>query len=512
MELRPYQEEAIKAVRKEWSEGHKKTLLSLPTGTGKTIVFSAITEMVANKGNKTLILAHRDELLDQAADKLKKVSSLTAEKEKAELSTLKTDPLVTVGSVQSLAREERLHKFDKKRYDVIIVDEAHHALSDSYQTVLQYFDSAYVLGVTATPDRGDKKQLADYFDSLAYEYSMRNAIKDGYLCPISAQLIPLQINLTNTKISNGDYQCSSLGVTLEPYLDKIADEMVKLCADRKTVVFLPLIATSQAFCKLLNDRGMRAAEVNGDSPDRKETLEAFERGNYNVLCNSMLLTEGWDCPAVDCVVILRPTKIRSLYQQMVGRGMRLAEGKKDLLLLDFLWLTAKHDLCRPAGLFAKSKDIEDRMQKNLEKGDKTDLSEAEAAAESDAREEREKSLAAQLMAQEGKKRKTVDPMNFALSIADDDLANYEPTFAWEMMFPTDKQLDVLERFGFERNSIPNKGFASMLLKRLFDRREGGFATPKQVLYLKKCGYENAQDMTFKEANAIITERSKGWRR
>ncbi len=127
-------------------------------------------------------------------------------------------------------------------------------------------------------------------------------------------------------------------------------EMQHYCMDRKTVVFLPLIKTSQKFTDILNAHGFRAAEVNGQSEDRDQVLKDFDEGKYNVLCNSMLLTEGWDCPSVDCVIILRPTKVRSLYSQMVGRGTRLYPGKKELLLIDFLWLTEKHELCHPANL------------------------------------------------------------------------------------------------------------------------------------------------------------------
>lgn len=205
--------------------------------------------------------------------------------------------------------------------------EAHHCLSDSYQKVLNHFDGANVLGVTATPDRGDQKNLGEYFDSKAYEYSMASAIRDGYLCPIKAQMIPLKLDLGSVGISNGDFAVNDIGSALDPYLRQIADAMVYYCKGRKTVVFLPLIATSQKFCAMLNEAGLSAVEINGNSPDREQILQDFDNGHYDVLCNSMLLTEGWDCPCVDCIVVLRPTKIRSLYQQMVGRGMRLFPGK-----------------------------------------------------------------------------------------------------------------------------------------------------------------------------------------
>ena len=233
-------------------------------------------------------------------------------------------------------RQSRLDRFKPDHFGTIIIDEAHHALSPSYRNVIDYFDGAKVLGVTATPDRGDMKNLGEVFDSLAYEYRITQAIKQGYLCKIKALTIPLKLDLSGVGIAAGDYKAGEVGTALDPYLDQIADQMAEHCMNRKTVVFLPLIATSQKFRGILEKRGFRAAEVNGDSEDRAEILADFEAGKYNVLCNSMLLTEGWDCPSVDCIVVLRPTKVRGLYCQMVGRGTRLSPGKDHLLLLDFL--------------------------------------------------------------------------------------------------------------------------------------------------------------------------------
>ncbi|WP_240335346.1 DEAD/DEAH box helicase [Paraliobacillus sediminis] len=166
---------------------------------------------------------------------------------------------------------------------------------------------------------------------------MPKAIKEGYLSPIKALTIPLKLDLSAVGQQAGDFKTSKLGSALDPYLESIVDEMVRVASDRKIVVFLPLVKTSQKFTELLNQKGFKATEVNGESKDRAEILRDFDSGKYNVLCNSMLLTEGWDCPSVDCVVVLRPTKIRSLYIQMIGRGTRLYPGKTELLLLDFLW-------------------------------------------------------------------------------------------------------------------------------------------------------------------------------
>lgn len=512
-QLRPYQAEAKQAILAAWDEGYRKTLLVLPTGCGKTVVFSSVTENQVNRGHRVLIMAHRGELLDQAANKLKETSGLNAVLEKAESSCFGSALPVTVGSVQSLAQEKRLARFPSNYFQDIIVDEAHHCLSGSYRRVLDHFPEANVLGVTATPDRGDKKDLGAYFDSLAYEYSMTDAIHDGYLCPIKAQMIPLQLDIKGVGISNGDYSLQDIGHALDPYLEQIASEMATYCKGRKTLVFLPLISTSQRFRAMLNAAGLNAAEVNGCSEDRAEILADFDAGRYDVLCNSMLLTEGWDCPSVDCIVVLRPTKVRSLYQQMVGRGMRLSPGKEHLLLLDFLWMTERHDLCKPSSLFAKDAKIADLIDQNVEQsGIEVDLMEAEQQAERDVLAEREETLARELVEMRNRKRKLVDPLQYALSIAAEDLTNYVPTFTWEMSPPSEKQIAFLEKRGVFAESVRNAGLASQLIDRLKRRQDAGLSTPKQIRCLERYGFRQVGTWRFDDASALISRlANNNWR-
>lgn len=512
-QLRPYQAEAKQAILSAWDEGYRKTLLALPTGCGKTVVFSSVTKNQVNKGLKVLIMAHRGELLQQAADKLKESSGLDCVLEKAESTSLGSFMPVTVGSVQSLAQPKRLAKFPSDYFQDIIVDETHHCLSNSYQRVLEHFPDANVLGVTATPDRGDKQTLGQYFDSQAYEYSMSQAIRDNYLIPIKAQMIPLELDIAKVGVSNGDYAVGEIGNALEPYLEQIAQEMSHYCRGRKTVVFLPLIATSQKFCRMLNDVGLSATEVNGNSEDRSEILSDFESGKYDVLCNSMLLTEGWDCPSVDCIVILRPTRVRALYQQMVGRGMRLSPGKDHLLLLDFLWLSERHDLCRPSSLVSKDAVIARKLDEQLAKGDQVyDLIEAEEQAERDVLAEREASLARELDEMRKRKRQLVDPLQYALSIAAEDLTNYVPSFAWEMAPPSDKQLAFLERRGIYPESVSNCGMASLLIDRLQRRQQEGLATPKQIRLLERYGFRRVGTWLFDDASNLISQLADNrWR-
>lgn len=878
MELRPYQESARTAIEAEWEQGRRKTLLVLPTGTGKTVVFSMVAKDVVDKGGRVLILAHRGELLQQAADKLRAVTGLGCSVEKAEQTCMGEWFRVVVGSVQTLMREKRLSRFPRDYFDAIIVDEAHHALSTSYLAVLDHFNQADVLGVTATPDRADRKNLGEYFDSTAYEYTLPRAIKDGFLCPIKAQTIPLKIDITQVGMSSGDFALNGLGTALDPYLDQIADEMVAAgCKERRTVVFLPLVATSKKFCQILNAKGLRAVEVNGESADRAEMLAAFDAGEYDVLCNSMLLcldketevltsrgfvgieeiseddevanwnfdgsvffekpkeivrrplgldehmvsidsktinlrvtnthrmivscgedgkkwkkvpaetlrnghhlpssghaapiafempeppyerlthkriesgelsykrpedltidecrfigfflaegtrtelrsggieykvsqvtdkypaivawfddvvkavgfscvrkeryqrnvgrnvtywsfprgtghssqkrdglfciepyldkddprflwsldeehfdafvegfwfgdgwhgsgedgmpdsvylsgcygalfdamcavgsvrgwrcsiferpqknplhsmqyglrmikgrdlmiscktkiahepyqeeevwcvrtstkniitrrkgrvcimgnTEGWDCPAVDCIVVLRATKSRPLYCQMVGRGTRLSPetGKDHLLLLDFLWQTNVHELCRPAHLVSGSDDVARCMTQALEaSGCPEDLETVEHQAQQDVVREREEALAEKLAASRKRKRALVDPLQFEMSIMAEDLSGYVPAFAWEMAPASDKQKAALEKAGIFPDEISCAGKASMILDRLAKRNAEGLSTPKQIRLLENKGFKDVGTWSREDASKMISRISaNSWR-
>lgn len=514
MELRPYQREAKEAVFEQWENGSRKTLVVLPTGCGKTIVFAKITEDCVSHGDRVLILAHRGELLEQAADKIAKATGLRCATEKAEESCLGSWYRITVGSVQSLMRATRLSRFPEDYFNTIIIDEAHHCISDSYQRVLKHFPDAKVLGVTATPDRGDMKNLGQVFESLAYEYTLPKAIKEGYLSPIKAVTIPLQVDLTGVGVQSGDFKAGDLGTALDPYLEGIAQEMEKYCREKKTVVFLPLVKTSQKFRDILNAHGFRAAEVNGESQDRAEILADYADGKYNVLCNSMLLTEGWDCPDVDCIVVLRPTKVRSLYCQMVGRGTRLAPGKDHLLLLDFLWHTERHELCHPAHLICESEEVAQKMTENLEKdaGCPVDIEEAEKTASKDVVAQREEALAQKLAEMKRRKRKLVDPLQFEMSIQAEDLAGYVPAFGWEMAPPSDKQKKTLEKLGIMPDEIDNAGKASKLLERLDKRRQEGLTTPKQIRFLEGRGFQHVGTWQFDTAKKLIDRiAGNGWR-
>lgn len=851
MGLRDYQERAVDAVFREWGSGHRRTLLVQATGTGKTVCFAEVVRRVAERGGRSLVLAHRGELLDQAADKISRMTGLACSVERADQTSVGTWNRVTVGSVQTLMREDRLRALPPDRFACVVVDEAHHAVSDSYRRILDHFADACVLGVTATADRADRRDLGEVFDSIAFEYGLAQAVRDGWLCPIEAQTLPLSVDISGVSTQAGDYAAGQLGDALDPYLDAIADQMADVCRERRTVVFLPLVRTARAFAERLRARGLTACEVDGQSEDRDVVLEDFQAGRYQVMCNSMLLTEGWDCPAVDCVVVLRPTKSRSLYCldertevltrdgwktdvavgeevlafdretgetrfvpalakvrrplepdeffcsvkgqstdirvtnhhrivydnkrrsgwkvkeaqdiarmsdgayipvcghgqfagvpltdaeltfigwvmtdgsinpannqititqgeqhedyceeitrcieecgfkytrsarrrsaaethynahgdlftwtvskgkprgrdkdktgwarlepwlskdmspelaemterqfsvmleaifhgdgnksntitydigkgnrtfierlqamavqrgyrasvsierankvrksdlyhvhikrqdfvkvgatsgrhatwtmephskewcwcvqnelgtlvtrrngkvaivgncQMVGRGTRLAPGKGHLLLLDFLWMTGRHELCRPATLVAKTPEVEARMTEITQEADgPVDLMDEEATAADDVQARREEALAAELERQRHRKARLVDPLMYEMSICDHDLQDYEPSFAWEMEDATDAQAKALEGWGVDPVGMC-RGKASLMLDRLSARREAGMATPKQVRMLERKGFRHPGEWTFDQASAMMARLARNrWR-
>lgn len=525
IDQRPYQQKAAAAIHREWDAGNKKTLVVMPTGTGKTIVFASIVNDQVAKGEHVLILAHREELLQQASDKLKMVTGLETALEKAQSSALDSDKMVVVASVQTLSRRNRLMKYPRDYFGTIIIDEAHHTAAKTYKGILEHFSDAKVLGVTATPDRSDMKSLSDIFDSLAFEYKLPDAIREGYLCKINTKTIPVEVDISKVHINAGDFSAQDLGNVLDLYLDTIADAIVRECQNRKTVIFTPLVRISKRLCNILNKRSFKTAEVNGASADREDVLKGFDNGEYKALTNAMLLTEGWDCPTVDCIICLRPTKSRSLYAQIVGRGTRLCEGKKNLLVLDFLWLTKKHSLCHPADIFCEDPEVAQKTTDMLADAALTGsnsqenfgspelgLIEAIEEAQTELDEEKRKALCElekqdtiqrKLKAQRQKPRGLVDPLQYIFSIEAPELNDYQPMFESERQEPSDDIIDSISCYGVKGDAIKSQGLAAAILKRLIARRASGMATPKQIRCLESFGFVHVGRWTLRYASSFL---------
>ena len=522
---RPYQQKAAAAIHREWDARNKKTLVVMPTGTGKTIVFASIVNDQVAEGEHVLILAHREELLQQASDKLKMVTGLETALEKAQNSALDSDKMVVVASVQTLSKQNRLMKYPRDYFGTIIIDEAHHTAAKTYKGILEHFIDAKVLGVTATPDRSDMKSLSDIFDSLAFEYKLPDAIREGYLCKINTKTIPVEVDISKVHINAGDFSAQDLGNVLDLYLDTIADAIVRECQNRKTVIFTPLVRISKRLCNILNKRNFKTAEVNGASADREDVLKGFDNGEYKALTNAMLLTEGWDCPTVDCIICLRPTKSRSLYAQIVGRGTRLCEGKKNLLVLDFLWLTKKHSLCHPADIFCEDQEVAQKTTDMLADAALTGsnsqenfgspelgLIEAIEEAQTELDEEKRKALCElekqdtiqrKLQAQRQKPRGLVDPLQYIFSIEAPELNDYQPMFESERQEPSDDIIDSISCYGVKGDAIKSQGLAAAILKRLIARRASGMATPKQIRCLESFGFVHVGRWTMQYASSFL---------
>lgn len=360
MQLRPYQREACNAIVKELSKDDiRSTLIVLPTGCGKTVVFCGVARYFAfsTAGGRhpcrVLVMAHQNLLLKQAAEKFNGILDIEVNVEKGKKTCKGSSQPITVATVQTMAR--RLCNFDPDYFGLIIIDESHHVMSSTYQNVLQHFSGAKVLGVTATPDRSDGKKLNRFFQSVAFSYTIKQAQTDGYLAPLDIKRAAIYIDLNKVKKHHGDFDDSSLGSVIEPHLHKIAEEVRRLGKDRKIVCFVPLIRTAKKAADIFSHYGFRSAWTAGNDKEKDKKLKAFDCGDYDIIFSSMLLTEGWDCPSTDCVIILRPTTSRALYVQMLGRGLRLSPGKEACLLIDFLFQHDSFDLATPEDVMEPEK-------------------------------------------------------------------------------------------------------------------------------------------------------------
>lgn len=378
--LRQYQTDAIKRTLEADKRGIRKQLGVAATGLGKTIVFASLARQM---NCRTLVLAHRDELVSQAVEKIRgQWPEASIGVVKAELNQRDRD--VVVASVQTLARAKRLEQFigaqgsffGPNLFGLVIVDEAHHAKADTYRAILAALRAGepggpLLLGVTATPDRGDGRGLDDVFDEVTWTYDILWGIRSGYLCDVRGKRITIDtLDLAGVRTRHGDYADGEVGGRM---MDAgapaaIARAWKEHASDRRTLVFTPTVETADAVAMEINALGCRVAMVSGKTPleERRQILRDFDSGEIQVVANCMVLTEGYDNPRVDCVVMARPTKSRALYTQCVGRGTRRHPDKRDLLVLDVVGVSAEHSLVTVPSLFGVT---DEKARKKLSDGD-----------------------------------------------------------------------------------------------------------------------------------------------
>lgn len=354
--LRDYQQQAIDAVLAGQARGITRPLLVLPTGAGKTVVFCHLARRL---NLRTLILAHREELIEQAMQKMYHVDP------SADVGIVKAERdqharRIVVASVQTLQQPRRLARFDAATFGLVIVDEAHHATAKGYRTILRHLGAfgdggPLVVGVTATPDRSDGVGLKAVFQEVVFQRDLRWMIDAGYLVEPRGVLVRLQaLDLKAVKTSAGDYQDGALGAALDaaqaPAI--VAAAYQRHAADRTAIAYWPTVATAEAGAAAMRAVGIRAEALDGttDPAVRRRLIADLGAGRLDCLHNCGVLTEGTDIPAVSCIVIARPTKSRALYSQIVGRGLRLADGKDSCVVLDVVGATRQHQLVTVASL------------------------------------------------------------------------------------------------------------------------------------------------------------------
>lgn len=487
-------------------DGDRKHLLADFSVVHNTIM---VSEIMRRRPDRCLFLADARELVGQNADKF---HQLTGEVAGVEMGTTTADlsSRVVVATVQSLGN--RLDRYPRNHFGFLTFDEAHrNTLGAQAQKVINHFEGAQILGVTATPYRSDRRQLGEFYETIGAEIGLFELIRLGYLSRIMIKSVPLQgVDLRNirTAYSSGepDYNIRDLGAALEPHLVQAAEQLRDHASGRKTVVFLPLIETSIAFVEACRSIGLRACHVDGVD---RSNLQRFVDGEFDIIANASLLSYGWDCPPVDCVYPLRPTKSLALFQQEVGRGTRIHPNKENLLVLDPLFLSDDHNLIRSARLIAKTQEQAKAIQESIDDGDVRDIEEVDE----EATKKRESRLAEELKACAKKRARTVDAMDFFLSLDIHTLSDYEPEMKWEMKEMTVKQSEFLDRAGIDITSIHDAGMASRVIDTIMNRRNAGMATPKQVKLIRQYGYESPEKATFEEASAFINMvAGNGWRK
>lgn len=383
LELRPYQQACLRSILAAYKAGRRRVLVTLPTGTGKTVVFSEFPRFFRMK-KRLLVLAHREELLEQARHKFELAHpELRVEIEQAARHA-SDDAQVVIASVPTLGRGDgqRLARLRREDFFLVVVDEAHHAVASTYLKIFDHFglrepDTPRMLvGFTATPYRSDKSGLGEVFEDIVFRRDLQSMIREHYLARIRGWRIATEIDLDGVRVRHGDFVESQLAaaVNVEVRNDAVVKAYRDFAPGRRAVIFCADVAHAHAVGAAFRKAGVAAAEVWGAMPsqERRAVLDAFSAGGISVLANCMVLTEGFDEPRVDCVILARPTKSHLLYVQMVGRGTRLHPDKQDLLVIDVVDNSRKHHLAGLHHMFALPEALGLRGEDALEIGDEVE--------------------------------------------------------------------------------------------------------------------------------------------
>lgn len=531
MRLRDYQSDTINGIREAYEKGFSAPLAVLATGLGKTVIFAEyIRQFLRANDKRVLVLAHRAELIWQARSKIEAICNCTVGVEMGEsrastfgffrenviVSTIQTQ-------ISGKAGAGRMRNFNPEEFGLVVVDEAHHAVSPSYKRVIDYYreGGAKILGVTATPDRGDKKALGMVFDTVARDYDVGDGIRDGWLTPIEQRMVTiLGLDFSKVRTTAGDLNGGDLAEEMEKEsnLYGVADATVKIAGDRKTLIFCASVKQTERLAEIINRyKPNSAVSIDGKATkeERAEVLREYHEGGVQFLVNCALFTEGFDEPDTSCVVFARPTKSRALYAQMLGRGTRphssiahrlgdepTAEARRALianccktnvLVLDFVGNSGRHklvtsfDILGACGSDTYSEDEIKRAKKLAERAEKagapilTDEALAKAKAELDAKRRAEAAKRAGLKADAQFATTTVSPFDTLR------LSRPNVNSARRTVKPTERMINALNRFKIPNPEALSKSEASALLTECIRRAQNKEPTFAQERLLKKLG-------------------------
>lgn len=546
IQLRPYQADAFSEIMKGFESGSRSQLLILPTGCGKTVLFSAVCQATIEAGGRVLVLAHREELIQQAANTLAgfgmnpviemagnhAMPRFTKSKRTpgAHMETLwgdevdpDSDPKCVVGSVQTF-QGKRLTAWPPGWFQLVVCDEAHHATADSYRRAIDHLKPQWYLGVTATWDRSDKTPIVgpnQVFERVAYEYTILEAVNSGFLAPPKCVYLPTTVNLDKIRTTAGDLNAGDLEKAIAPAIGELVNAAMPFFRERRaSIVFTPDVGSAEAVASAISGMvdskgkpcGVPAISVSGRDEDRTEIVRDFKEGRYRVITNCQLLTEGFDAPFVDTVVLMRPTKSRSLAVQMIGRATRIYPGKSDCLILGYDFPTLKHKLVHPVEIFhgpgLDPVDV-DAAKRIVNGGGERDLLKAVQRAE----EARKEKVRLRVTAKERRGEAThFDPL-----IGDyDGLAKpeFKDSDAAFQRRATEGQVNLLQRFGFDPREVETwtRSRAGAVIDAMIKRAKLNLATKKQVELLNRFGVPNAADLKMDQASKIIDKiKASGWK-
>lgn len=551
MKLRPYQEKALDEIINCWREFITRQLVVLPTGTGKTIVFSSL---INNLKNKSLVIAHSEELINQAVEKIKLVCP------EADIGIVKAERnelnhRIVVASIQTIRQDQRLQELKKQGFSVLIIDEAHHATADTYVKVITELGfmeddpSKLLVGFTATPNRADGTGLDNVFQKITYKSTILKMIKAGYLSDIKCIKVQTNIDISGVSSSMGDFISSQLAnvINTEERNNLIIKSYMELTPDTKAIAFTPNVQHAIDLSKAFNKSGIKTEAIYSEmkADDRQKIIESFKNGTINVLTNCMVLVEGFDVADVETLLMARPTRSQSLFTQMVGRGTRIYPGKKYCTVLDFAD-TSKHKICDITSLAGKQismkqgESLLEAVERTESQQDKKIHSKGNIIAKevSLIDESRVNWITTSIgnfraglgsnkyiqlvkagdkyiieLKENGVLKLLSDkplPLEYAQGTAEDYIREHGTPLAdkeasWRAEKPSTKQIEILKGKGKYKEGM-TKGEASDLMSQLFieqEERKSKPASEKQIRLLTNKGYKIPATLTAGEAGSLI---------